>query len=358
MAVPVADLPRGQRRARRRRTAGASRCRPTPRSRSGCSRSSGPRFPDRLRAFMLTVVVVDDIVALIVIATVYTAAIVARRRCSIGGRALRASCSPSRAAASAAALVYARARGRARGSRCSKSGVDPVVVGLAMGLLTYASPAARADLERATDLFRLFREQPTPELARSARIGLQRGDLAERAAAAAVPPVDELRDRAAVRARERRHRDRRRASSSQRLRLADHARDPASATSSASRSAIAGGVVARDEAEPRPAAAAGRLGGASPAAALIAGIGFTVSLLIADLAFHGEQLERGEARRARAPALVASVADLARSSARRALLPHAAADPRAARDRRGDRSTSPCRSTPSATTSAAPRRRR
>ena len=37
-----------------------------------------------------------------------------------------------------------------------------------MGLLTYASPAARVDLERATDLFRLFREQPTPELARSA----------------------------------------------------------------------------------------------------------------------------------------------------------------------------------------------
>src|SRR5207249_11723782 len=32
----------------------------------------GPRFPDRLRAFMLTVVVVDDIVALIVIATVYS----------------------------------------------------------------------------------------------------------------------------------------------------------------------------------------------------------------------------------------------------------------------------------------------
>ncbi len=32
----------------------------------------GPRFPDRLRAFLLTVVVVDDIVALVVIATVYT----------------------------------------------------------------------------------------------------------------------------------------------------------------------------------------------------------------------------------------------------------------------------------------------
>ena len=32
----------------------------------------GPRFPDRLRAFMLTVVIVDDIVALVVIATFYT----------------------------------------------------------------------------------------------------------------------------------------------------------------------------------------------------------------------------------------------------------------------------------------------
>jgi len=41
-----------------------------------------------------------------------------------------------------------------------------------MGLLTYAYPPALGDLERATGLFRLFREQPTPELARSAREGL------------------------------------------------------------------------------------------------------------------------------------------------------------------------------------------
>ena len=54
-----------------------------------------------------------------------------------------------------------------------KSGVDPVVVGLIMGLLTYAYPAARSDLERASDLFRLFREQPTPELAREARDGVR-----------------------------------------------------------------------------------------------------------------------------------------------------------------------------------------
>ena len=33
----------------------------------------GPRFPDRLRAFMLTIIVVDDVVALLVIAVVYSA---------------------------------------------------------------------------------------------------------------------------------------------------------------------------------------------------------------------------------------------------------------------------------------------
>jgi protein-disulfide isomerase len=48
-----------------------------------------------------------------------------------------------------------------------KSGVEPVVVGLALGLLAYASPPERSALERATERFREFREQPTPELARS-----------------------------------------------------------------------------------------------------------------------------------------------------------------------------------------------
>jgi protein-disulfide isomerase len=55
----------------------------------------------------------------------------------------------------------------------SQSGVDPLVVGLALGLYAYAAPAARGDLERATDLFRVFREQPTPELARAAGQGLR-----------------------------------------------------------------------------------------------------------------------------------------------------------------------------------------
>ncbi|HZU61144.1 MAG TPA: Na+/H+ antiporter NhaA, partial [Solirubrobacteraceae bacterium] len=54
-----------------------------------------------------------------------------------------------------------------------KSGVDPVIMGVIIGLMAIAYPASRADLERATDLFRLFREQPTSELARSAREGVR-----------------------------------------------------------------------------------------------------------------------------------------------------------------------------------------
>jgi protein-disulfide isomerase len=54
-----------------------------------------------------------------------------------------------------------------------KSGIDPIVIGLAIGLITFAAPVARTDLERATNLFRDFREQPTPELERSARAGLR-----------------------------------------------------------------------------------------------------------------------------------------------------------------------------------------
>ena len=42
-----------------------------------------------------------------------------------------------------------------------------------MGLLTIAFPAAREDLEHATDLFRVFREQPTSELQQEARVGLR-----------------------------------------------------------------------------------------------------------------------------------------------------------------------------------------
>jgi Na+/H+ antiporter NhaA len=131
----------------------------------------GPRFPDRLRAFMLTVVVIDDLVALVVIATVYAHTIHA---------------GPLLAAFAAFGLILATIRfmpvkpgmvclalGAAAWVALLKSGVEPVVIGLAMGLMAYAYPAPRSDLERATERFREFREQPTAELARAVRLEIR-----------------------------------------------------------------------------------------------------------------------------------------------------------------------------------------
>ncbi len=129
----------------------------------------GPRFPDRLRAFMLTVVVIDDIVALGVIAFAYTDQVAVTAL--IVGVAIFAVMLLVRASGLRRGAVFALL-GVAAWVAFLESGVDPVIVGLLMGLLTLAYPVARSDLERATDLFRRFREQPTPELASSARLGL------------------------------------------------------------------------------------------------------------------------------------------------------------------------------------------
>jgi Na+/H+ antiporter NhaA len=130
----------------------------------------GPRFPDRLRAFMLTVVVVDDIVALVVIATVYTETLdVVPLLVAV---ALFGAVFVARALQVRTGFVYL-VLGAAAWVGLLKSGVEPVVIGLGMGLLAYAYPATRSNLERATERFREFREQPTAELARVAGVELR-----------------------------------------------------------------------------------------------------------------------------------------------------------------------------------------
>jgi Na+/H+ antiporter NhaA len=130
----------------------------------------GPRFPDRLRAWMLTVVVVDDIVALVVIATVYTETLdLLPLLAAIG---LFGAVLVARELGVRVGLFYF-ALGAAIWVALLESGVEPVVVGLAMGLLAYAFPAPRSSLERASERFREFREQPTAELARAARVELR-----------------------------------------------------------------------------------------------------------------------------------------------------------------------------------------
>ncbi len=131
----------------------------------------GSRYPNSLRAFILTVAVVDDLVALVVIA--HRLHRHGARGGAGGGDDRCSSSSSCCAAAACTTAARTSCSGLVAWVAFLQSGIDPIVVGLAMGLLTIAYPAAREDLERATDLFRVFREQPTSELQQSARAGLR-----------------------------------------------------------------------------------------------------------------------------------------------------------------------------------------
>jgi Na+/H+ antiporter NhaA len=130
----------------------------------------GRRFPQSLRAFILTVAVVDDLVAFVVIATAYTTSV--RVPALVVGIGTLLVVLVVRLRRVRNGVVYF-GLGLVAWVALLKSGVDPVVVGVVIGLLSIAYPASRADLERASDLFRLFREQPTSELAQSARAGVR-----------------------------------------------------------------------------------------------------------------------------------------------------------------------------------------
>jgi Na+/H+ antiporter NhaA len=130
-----------------------------------------PRAAARMRVFLLTLAVFDDLSALVVIAILYTSEI------SLVALAVAAGLFAVLLAVGRAPLNWRRPLsilvGVALWGAMFESGVDPVVCGLAIGLATSAYTPAREDLERATALTRSFREQPTPELARSAQRGLQ-----------------------------------------------------------------------------------------------------------------------------------------------------------------------------------------
>jgi Na+/H+ antiporter NhaA len=128
-----------------------------------------PRTATRIRVFLLTLAVIDDLAALLVIAIFYTkhisviALVVA---VALFGVLLGLRYAP--AGRRAASIVV----GVGVWIAMFKSGIDPVISGLAIGLATSAYPPSREDLEQATALTRSFREQPTPELARSAQQSL------------------------------------------------------------------------------------------------------------------------------------------------------------------------------------------
>jgi Na+/H+ antiporter NhaA len=138
-----------------------------------------PRVATRLRVFLLTVAVFDDLGALVVIAVAYTTdlnpvALLVGVALFGGLLALRhapplrrlAGDNPGRRRPAELLL------GGAVWVALFRSGIDPVVAGLAIGLATSAYPPSRESLEQVTALTRSFREQPTPELARSAQLGV------------------------------------------------------------------------------------------------------------------------------------------------------------------------------------------
>ena len=245
-------------------------------------------IPDRVRIFLLTVVVVDDLVALLVIATVYSGPVSPRPLLLalglFGGMLLL------RLARIRYGLLYFLLAAAAWVA-LQASGVEPVVLGLAVGLLTSAYAPARGDLERATDLFRLFREQPTPELAESARIGLAQSlspnERLQRAyhpwTSYVIVPIFALAN-AGV------------AISTEFLARA--------ATSPITLGIVAGYVIGKPIGIVGTAWLVNRLtrgrlripvGWAALAGTgAIAGIGFTVSLLIASLAFSGRELQEAK----------------------------------------------------------------
>jgi Na+/H+ antiporter NhaA len=125
----------------------------------------GRRSSFRLRTFLLTLVIVDDVAAVTVIAVVYTSDV------NLG------------ALAGGVALIVAYGLLRWRGVQRSEayvllgigawlafstSGVHPTIAGVAIGVLTSAYPPSRESLEQATGTARAFRRRPSPDLANEA----------------------------------------------------------------------------------------------------------------------------------------------------------------------------------------------
>jgi Na+/H+ antiporter NhaA len=249
----------------------------------------GPKSADRLRSYLLTFAVVDDFTTIVIIALVYSGHIdIPALLAGLGALAL---VYLARASGLRQAVVYA-GLGIAAWVAFFKSGVDPAVSGMVIGLLTPAYPAARSDLERATARVRRFREQPTAEMARAASISLSDSispngrmqEIFHPWASYVIVPLFALGNAGLV------------------ISAGFLAR---AFTSPITLGILAGYVVGKPIGTTGGAwlvtvASRGRIrppaGWASVAGAgTIAGIGVTVSLLVASLAFHGEQLAEAKA---------------------------------------------------------------
>lgn len=136
----------------------------------GVLRVVGSRCPDALRTFLLTLAVIDDIGAILVVALAYTrdlelyalltalvlfGLVFAMRRLGVWQ-------APPYAVVAVAIWVAT-----------VKSGVHPTVVGIALGVLVQAYAPADTRILRARELVHEFANEPTPRRGRAAAQGVQ-----------------------------------------------------------------------------------------------------------------------------------------------------------------------------------------
>ncbi len=245
----------------------------------------GNRIPAGVRVFLLTLAIVDDIGAIIVIAAFYSKGIAFGWLAGaagitvlvwLGQRIGPAWRGPAYFAAGVV-LWYATLR----------SGVHPTIAGVVMGLLTAVHPPQRADVERAASVTRLFRREPSPKAGRAAVLEIGAAVSANERFQQSIHPWTSYLVVPIF--------------------ALANAGVPLSgdAISAAAGSAITLGVIAgllvgkaagislitllavRARVGPLPT---GVRPGHIPGAAALAGIGFTVSLFVADLAFTDQAL--------------------------------------------------------------------
>ncbi len=246
----------------------------------------GSRVPPGVRVFLLTLAIVDDIGAILVIAAFYSEA--------INATALGA------AVGITAAIYLLRRFGPAwRGPAyfvaglilwyaVLKSGIHPTIAGVVMGVLTAVHAPQAADVERAASMTRLFRRDPDPASGRAAVLEIGAAvSPNERFQAAIHPytsyvvvPIFALANAGVV--------------------LSGDALSSA-LTSPITLGVIAGLLVGKAFGISAATLAAVRLrvgplpSGMTrahvPGAAALAGIGFTVSLFVAELAFTDEAMQ-------------------------------------------------------------------
>jgi Na+/H+ antiporter NhaA len=131
----------------------------------------GPACSTQLRVFLLTLTVIDDIVAVTVIGVVYSDSLRA------GPLAVAAACLAALALLSRVAVWRSSAYVGVLlvlWVATVQAGLHASIAGMAAGLLVVAHPPGRQEVEGAASLFRAFRQSPMPSVGYSAKLGIAR----------------------------------------------------------------------------------------------------------------------------------------------------------------------------------------